>query len=321
MEEKHFKKIFNAHYEKLARYVDEIVNDKEVAHEIASECFVKLWDSMSTYDDENSITSFLRMHARNAAIDYLRQNERINTQDLMYRDKPLESLEEIYNRVEKSPARIKEVVLLSLRGLSIKEIALELDISREAVFRLRYTAFKFLRLHENKSQSIAEQISIIKDEINAELIKYFAGNPHRMHDLSARKFEELVAALMKGMGYDVYLNSHTRDGGRDIIAVMSTLSNDKMVTIVQCKRNAADNLVGIDIVERFIYTIREKDRANAGWIITTSSFSRDAQKLQKEYEWQLSLKDNKNLEAWCSNYGQWTKSGDGGLWLPNNPLA
>jgi RNA polymerase sigma factor (sigma-70 family) len=320
MEEKHLKKIYNTYYKKLVYYVDEIVNDKEVAHDIASECFVKLWDSKSTHDDEKSITSFLRMHARNAAITYLRKNEQINKQDLMYREIQ-GSLEDIYNRVEKSPARIKGVVQLSLRGLSIKEIALELGISRETVYMLRNNAFKFLGVYDNKSQSIAERINVIKDEINAELIKYFARYPQRMHDLSARKFEELVAALMKSMGYDVYLNSHTWDGGRDIIAVMSTLSNEKMVTIVQCKRNGADNPVGIDIVERFIYTIREKDRANAGWIVTTSDFSSGARKLQKEYEWQLSLKDNKNLEAWCSNYGQWSRSGAGGLWLPNNPLG
>lgn len=55
-------------------------------------------------------------------------------------------------------------------------------------------------------------MSIIKDEVNAELIKYLALHPHKIYDLNPHKFEEVVAELIRNLGYDVILTPKTRDG-------------------------------------------------------------------------------------------------------------
>jgi hypothetical protein len=69
-----------------------------------------------------------------------------------------------------------------------------------------------------------------------------------------------------------------------------------------------------------MYTLREKNRVNAGWVVTSSFFPSGARQLQKEYNWLLSLKDKNDLTNWCKNYGQWHQTDKSGLWLPNNPL-
>jgi RNA polymerase sigma factor (sigma-70 family) len=344
MKQEEFEYIFKNHYKKTASYAHKLVNDKNIAEKIACESFIKLWDCRDELINEKTIRSHLISHVKQAVIIHLGNSK----QDIIHRQEYLDTvttsvdigdhlnneyyIQELNATINKLPTRLKKVLNLSLQGLNNAQIADRLGISNDTVSTLKSQAYKFLKKvlinnsterfnDTNSTISNIQHISIIKDEINTELIKYLARHPHMMHDINAYKFEALVAELMKDMGYDVYLTPKTRDGGRDIIAVMNMPPNEKIVTIVQCKRNSADNIVGIDIVERFIYTIRDKDKANIGWIVTTSAFSKDAINKQKEYKWLLKLKDNENLTAWCSNYGRWTKSSSGGLWLPNNPLG
>jgi restriction endonuclease Mrr len=233
-----------------------------------------------------------------------------------------------------SPPYLQQVVELASNGLTSYELAIETGGKESSKLRLKYQAGKQFRLDlhtdtDNAHLHISfnnplksrKQIIKIKKEVNDEFIKYYAKHPHKLYNISPRQYEIFVAELLKDMGYEVWLNNHTRDGGRDIIAVLKTPSNDNFVTIVECKKHSLDNPVPIEIVERFMYTIRDKDKANAGWIVTTSTFSSEAQKCQNNYKWQLSLKDNKDLATLCSNYGKWKRTREGGLWLPDNPLG
>jgi uncharacterized protein len=161
---------------------------------------------------------------------------------------------------------------------------------------------------------------IMEDEINDRLIQYLARHPKKMFDMSPRKFEELVCELLRDMGYDVYLTPATRDGGKDIIAVSKLPCGKKVVTLVECKRNKADNLVGVGVLREFMYTIAYH-KVNAGLITTTSDFSGEAYNMQNEVKWQLGLHNFRHVQDWLSNYGQWKQTGKNqGLWLPDDPL-
>jgi DNA-directed RNA polymerase specialized sigma24 family protein/HJR/Mrr/RecB family endonuclease len=342
MDQTQFERIYCSRFQQLELYVYGLVKDRKVAESIAAESFMKLWDFRNELTNERAITFRLLTHTRQAVQHHLTKNQDeiqglqeflhslattlgfVNEQNIDNYD-----IQELNIKIKKLPDRLKAFVELSMQGLNADEIAGKLGVSTRTVHTLNSTANKFLFSNNsieksndtNNSNCNIQQINIIKDEINAVLIKHLATHPHKMYDLDPYKFEKLVAALMKDMGYDVYHTSQTRDGGRDIIAVMKTPSNDQIVTIVECKRYRADRVIGIDIVKSFLYTIREQDKANAGWIVTTSTFSPEAINEQKKYKWQLSLKDNNHLTDWCSNYGQWKQSDSGGLWLPNNPLA
>lgn len=344
MDYKQFDRIYKRYYHEVALHANRLVNNHKIAEEIASESFMKFWNHGNNLTNSKEIRNYLFLFAGYSAKRHLtkNQNEIRSLQEYLHTiENSLSFGDELQNeydiqelnaRINILPVRLKKVIELSMQGLNNIKIASQLGISNSTVYALKNKAYKILRtvLLNNSTEpsndainSInLQQINIKEDEINAALIKHLAKHPHKMYDLDPYKFEKLVAALMKDMGYDVYHTSQTRDGGRDIIAVMKTPSNDPIVTIVECKRNRTDRAVSIDIVERFIYTIRDKDKANAGWIVTTSTFSTDAINKQQEYKWLLSLKDNNHLTAWCNNYGQWKRSGkSGGLWLPNNPLA
>ena len=136
--------------------------------------------------------------------------------------------------------------------------------------------------------------------IDVQIKSYFKKNPEKMYDLSPRKFEELVADILKDMGFDVELTKATRDGGRDIIAHIST-SICSYLTHIECKKYAPDNKVGVGII-REVMGVHQIRQAAKSIIVTTSFFSKDAVKEAKMVGNHLDLKDFNDLKNWLQKY-------------------
>lgn len=165
-----------------------------------------------------------------------------------------------------------------------------------------------------------ESVVVSLNEINKALIDYFKRHPDKMFELSPRKFEELIAEILRDMGAEVQLTPAIKDGGRDILAHL-TLPFAKLLTIVECKRYAPGNPVGLDIVERFMYTIDRRDNASFGLVVTTSNFTEGAIEVERKYPGRIGLRDFQNIASWLSSYGTWRLSEERGIWLPNKPMA
>lgn len=139
-------------------------------------------------------------------------------------------------------------------------------------------------------------IQINFSKISEELTAYLLNNPSAMHNISPRKFEELVAYIMEKHGYEVTLTQQSRDGGIDIFAI----KNDgfgNILTIVDCKKYSETHPVGIAAV-RGMYGTLQIENASHGIIATTSRFTPDAYSLAQEYKYQLSLKDHADILQW-----------------------
>lgn len=156
--------------------------------------------------------------------------------------------------------------------------------------------------------------------VNREFMKWLAQHPDCMRDLPSRKFEEAIAAILEDLGHTVEITPQTRDGGYDIFACMRTSLGD-ILTIVECKRWLPPKKVGLEVVERFLYTIRERTCANRGVIATTTRFSLDAKKTANLYPYQLRLADFARLKEMAKRYGKWQKCKDSMLWIPNYTLV
>lgn len=57
--------------------------------------------------------------------------------------------------------------------------------------------------------------------VNDELVHHLARHPELLYELNPRRFEELVAELLKAQGFEPTLTPQTRDGGCDIRAARS----------------------------------------------------------------------------------------------------
>lgn len=138
------------------------------------------------------------------------------------------------------------------------------------------------------------------EEINAELIRHLGANPHKMHDLSPRKFEELVAELFRAKGYDVELCRRGADGGVDIVATTHNVVGSAL-TLIQCKKYSSDNPVGVSVI-RDLYGLVEERRATKGLVATTSSFTRPAEVFRDKVRFRMDLAEHADLVSFLNEY-------------------
>jgi restriction system protein len=132
--------------------------------------------------------------------------------------------------------------------------------------------------------------------VNERLLRMISSQPSLMQEMSARQFEELVAEVMQRQGYTVELTPATRDGGKDIyVAKRSDLGS--FLYLVECKKYALDNPVGVGVV-RALYGTVQYERATAGIVVTSSTFTRDARDFVQRIEHQMSLRDYVALSDW-----------------------
>ncbi|MCD4819540.1 MAG: restriction endonuclease [Candidatus Cloacimonetes bacterium] len=131
-------------------------------------------------------------------------------------------------------------------------------------------------------------------DINNELVEYLSKNPQLMYKLSSRKFEELIASLLKNQGYIVELTKRTRDGGKDIY-ITDKSGIGTFCYIVECKKYRPDRPVGVEIV-RSLYGVVEAERVNAGILITTSNYTKPATDFQMTIGHRLKLKDFNDIK-------------------------
>ncbi len=125
------------------------------------------------------------------------------------------------------------------------------------------------------------------EPLESELFAYLSKHPEHLLQLSPRKFEEITAEMLRRLGYDVHLTPPAKDGGRDILAYLSSPIG-KILTLVECKRFSPDRKVGIELVERFLWVVDRKDNAACGLYVTTSSFTAGVYGLQRDHGWRLS---------------------------------
>jgi len=142
-----------------------LVRRKEVAEEIVSDVFFKLWNGRENFPTPNNVKAFLYISTRNACYDYLKSpKNRIQynpeiLEELAYSQKDflsqiiqIELVDLIHKEINNLPQQQASVVRMSyLEGLSTEEISEKLGISANAIFLARSRALAKLRnIFKNK---------------------------------------------------------------------------------------------------------------------------------------------------------------------------
>lgn len=157
---KDFETIYKHYYEFLCHYAWKFVNEKELAEEVVSEVFYKLWKNKNKINVKTSFRSYIFIAVRNQAFDYLRKVKKINyiedteaiRSGMTDRHSPLEEVifNEIYINLEKAienlPHQCRMIFRMSRdEGLRYREIAEQLNISIKTVETQMGRALKKLR--------------------------------------------------------------------------------------------------------------------------------------------------------------------------------
>ena len=158
---------------------------------------------------------------------------------------------------------------------------------------------ELFKVEKAKEDNIELKIDL--DEINEELIKYLSIHPEFLKELDPRKFEILIAGIFHSKGYEVTLTPQTRDGGKDIIALYKSPFGHQLY-FIECKR-FTDQKVGVELV-RGLYGVKVAESATQAILVTTSTFTKDAINWVKPRKFELELKDYKDIQRWCEDYGK-----------------
>jgi restriction system protein len=145
-------------------------------------------------------------------------------------------------------------------------------------------------------QAVRPQIVTFSGELAVQMKK----NTEKLHDVTSRQFEQLIADIFDDMGWEVQLTKATRDNGRDILAHLNT-GTMKMLCLIEAKKYRKDRPVGVQLVRNLYGTFCD-ERANSAMLVTTSYFSDDAKKFREKHNYQLTLKDYTDVVGWLANY-------------------
>ncbi len=136
-----------------------------------------------------------------------------------------------------------------------------------------------------------------QEEINYLYLYYFLIEIHKklitlksLHKLKPREFEVFIYYVFKDLGYtEVKLTNFTKDGGFDISAKKKGL-----LVLGECKRDGPKNKIRVEAISRLADALGKK-KAQKGIFITTSSFTKDCYKEQKERAIEVEFWDGKYL--------------------------
>lgn len=156
-----YKYLYDNFYSSLCSFSSKILNNSSQSEDLVQEVFIRLWKSKSSFPNLKALTAFLFISVKNASLNYQRNNFgkiKLNITDetiwneIEIDDKSViqliieeEYYRQVYAAINKLSPKRRNVLLLSMEGLSYKEIADKTGISVNTVKTLKQNAYKFLR--------------------------------------------------------------------------------------------------------------------------------------------------------------------------------
>ena len=159
-DENAFEMLFRSYYPSLCQVAFELVRDKEIAEELVSDMFLKIWNKRTTLQIHSSVGGYLHFAVRNHALNYLK-SKKMRFVDLEEIESSLPSTDqdpaqvmitdEVLKAWEKKirqlpPQRQKVFRMNKLEGLSYAEIAAKLALSEKTVRNQVQTAVRSLEV-------------------------------------------------------------------------------------------------------------------------------------------------------------------------------
>ena len=152
-----FKQVFDTYFNALCAFSNKYISNQSETEDIVQEVFVSFWEHKKDFDHINAIKAFLYTSVRNKCLNQLKHRlvRQKHESALIYE---LESeqffinhvLEEdtfnrLYSEIRSLPNSSQKIMLLTLKGLKNREIALKLDISENTVKTQKKIAYAKLR--------------------------------------------------------------------------------------------------------------------------------------------------------------------------------
>ncbi|MCX6785468.1 MAG: RNA polymerase sigma factor [Candidatus Komeilibacteria bacterium] len=150
-----FTLLFDKYSKKIYRFIYFKVSSKELAEDLASQCFLKVWEQIAGGQKIKSFQAWLYRIARNLIVDYYRSREREEL-PLIYQEETEDEVkfdpDENLNREQLEKllfilkSDVREIIVLRfIEELSIKEISKIVDKSSANIRVIIHRALKELQ--------------------------------------------------------------------------------------------------------------------------------------------------------------------------------
>lgn len=149
------------------------------------------------------------------------------------------------------------------------------------------------------SEALGPSLIEVVSFVDRALIERMYRNPSDLRTIDRRHFEEVVAEIWSGFGYEVELTKRTRDGGKDVVAVRRREVNTRF--LIECKRPDPGNKIAVSTV-RELYGVKGDFGANKAILATTSYLTGPAQEFVDRHPWELEARDFEGLMEWIRAY-------------------
>jgi RNA polymerase sigma-70 factor (family 1) len=155
-----FTQLYKYFQQRVYWFAKKYVEQRADAQDVTADTFIQLWKHRTDFESLDAISAFLHVTARNKCYDLLRREqmkssrqmellqliEQHETEDFYVEQVRLELMRKIYAEVDKLPARMKEIFILSYQeGLKPAQIAERLQIKVQTVTNQRVSAIKVLK--------------------------------------------------------------------------------------------------------------------------------------------------------------------------------
>ncbi len=160
-EETAFASVYDLYYDRVYGFAKRWITEQSDAEDITADTFLKLWNKKDSFGSMDNIRAFLYITVRNACFNFLKHSslrsekkadirrhiEDSNENDFLNQEVRAEFMKLVYAEVDKMPAKMKEIFLLSYKdGLKPAEIADLLELSVQTIKNQKASAIKLLKI-------------------------------------------------------------------------------------------------------------------------------------------------------------------------------
>tara|TARA_R110002049_G_scaffold253753_1_gene429160 strand:- start:2045 stop:2578 length:534 start_codon:yes stop_codon:yes gene_type:complete len=154
-----YKSFFDTLYPPLCLFANKYLNDMETSKDMVQEVFIKTWEQKTPYPNFYAIKSFLYTSVRNRCLDYLKskhyksivQSPEIDFDNMLTEEffhtqlTIIDTYSQLETAIKKLPNKCEQIIRLSLKAYTNKEIAQEMAISKNTVKSQKRIAYEKLR--------------------------------------------------------------------------------------------------------------------------------------------------------------------------------
>ena len=149
-----FEELFWSFFSAGRQFVKSFQVDDSCADDILQEVFIHIWNKRQSIESENHFKAYFYKALRNNTIKYITRNKHVlnlecaenkESEDVLLKITEIEFNREILRAVSLLPEKRREIILLSMSGMSEQMIADTLNISINTVKNQKTKAYASLR--------------------------------------------------------------------------------------------------------------------------------------------------------------------------------